>query len=111
MLFNEAEMLKICEKYGIEVVEKEGYPLDMDQEMDENFSVEMIMREPIIEKNIIISSECISLSLPIYHEDMLVVNSYYSNLECNDRIYFPKLEVDIKMSSSISYNNENKLAA
>ena len=27
MLFNEEEMLKVCRKYGIDVVEKDGYPL------------------------------------------------------------------------------------
>lgn len=47
MLYDEAEVLEICNKYGIETVEKKGYPLHQDKEMDENFSIADIMREPI----------------------------------------------------------------
>ena len=47
MLYNEKEMLEICKKYGIETVRKEGYPLFQGKEMDENFSIAEIMREPV----------------------------------------------------------------
>lgn len=47
MLYDEKEVVEICKKYGIETVEKEGYPLYQGKEMDENFSIADIMREPI----------------------------------------------------------------
>ena len=47
MLYDEEEVLRICKKYGIETVEKEGYPLYQGIEMDENFSIAEIMNEPI----------------------------------------------------------------
>lgn len=47
MLFDEKQVLEICKKYGIETVRKEGYPLYMGKEMDENFSIAEIMREPV----------------------------------------------------------------
>lgn len=47
MLFDEKQMLEICKKYGIETIEKEGYPLYQGKEMDENFSISEIMHEPI----------------------------------------------------------------
>lgn len=45
MLFNEQEIIEICNKYGIEVVKKSGFPLYMGEEMDENFSVEEMMKD------------------------------------------------------------------
>lgn len=47
MLFDEKEVVEICKKYGIETVEKEGYPLYQDKEMNESFSIAEIMREPV----------------------------------------------------------------
>lgn len=47
MVCNEEEVLRICKKYGIETVEKEGYPIYRDKEMDENFSISDIMHEPV----------------------------------------------------------------
>ena len=44
---NEDEVKRICEKYGIETVEKEGYPIYMGKEMDENFSFSEMMRQPV----------------------------------------------------------------
>lgn len=46
-MFDEKQMLEICKKYGIETVEKKGYPLFQGKEMDENFSIAEIMREPV----------------------------------------------------------------
>ena len=45
--YDEKEVVEICKKYGIETVETEGYPIYIDKEMDENFSIADIMREPI----------------------------------------------------------------
>ena len=46
MLFDEKEMLEICNKYGIEVVESNGYPLDNGIEMNpETFSFKELMNE------------------------------------------------------------------
>lgn len=47
MLYNEDEVKRICAKYGIETVEKEGYPLYMEKEMDENFSFAEMMRQSV----------------------------------------------------------------
>ena len=47
MLFDEKQVLEICNKYGIETVKKEGYPLYQGKEMDESFSIAEIMREPV----------------------------------------------------------------
>ena len=48
MLYDEKEVVEICKKHGIETVEKKGYPLYQGKEMDENFSIAEIMREPIL---------------------------------------------------------------
>lgn len=45
------EVKRICKKYGIETVEKEGYPIYMGKEMDENFSFSEMMHEPVILKS------------------------------------------------------------
>lgn len=47
MLYDEKEVVEICKKYGIETVEKEGYPLYKGKEMDENFSISEMMHEPV----------------------------------------------------------------
>lgn len=46
-MFDEKEVVEICKKYGIETVRKEGYPLYQGKEMDKNFSIAEIMREPV----------------------------------------------------------------
>ena len=70
MLFNEKEMLKVCRKYGIDVVEKDGYPLYDEQEIDENFSICDIMNDScnvgINEK--IIYSEVLEINIGIDFE-------------------------------------------
>lgn len=47
MLYNEKEVIEICNKYESETVEEKGYPLYQGKEMDENFSIADIMREPV----------------------------------------------------------------
>ena len=47
MLFDEKQMLEICKKYGIETVEKEGYPLYQGKEMDESFSFSEMMHQTV----------------------------------------------------------------
>lgn len=47
MLYDEKQMLEICKKYGIETVEKEGYPLYQGKEMDGNFSYSEMMHRHI----------------------------------------------------------------
>lgn len=47
MLYNEEEIIRICEKYGIDMVETKGYPLYKGKEMDKDFSVRDVMNEPI----------------------------------------------------------------
>ena len=47
VLYNEKEVVEICNKYGIETVENKEYPLYQGKEMDEKFSIVDIMHEPI----------------------------------------------------------------
>lgn len=44
-MYDKKEVIEICNKYGIETVETEGYPIYMGKEMDEKFSIAEIMRE------------------------------------------------------------------
>ena len=46
-MYNEDEVKRICEKYGIETVEKEGYPIYMGKEMDEHLSFSEMMHESV----------------------------------------------------------------
>ena len=45
MLYNEEEVVRICKKHGIKMVEKEGCPLFTGEEMDENFPISQIFDE------------------------------------------------------------------
>lgn len=47
MTYNEEEMLRICEKYGIKTVEKERAPLYPGKEMNEDFSFNEIIKQSI----------------------------------------------------------------
>ena len=47
MLYDEKEVVQICKKYGIETVKKNGAPLYMGKEMDENFSFSEMMHLPV----------------------------------------------------------------
>ena len=51
MLYDEEEILRICKKYGIKTVKKNGMPLYKGKEMDENFSIAEIMHEPVVIKD------------------------------------------------------------
>ena len=41
-LYNEEETIRLCKKYGIEMVEKEGGPLFLGEEMDDLFFLDMM---------------------------------------------------------------------
>lgn len=111
MLYNEAEVLAICKKYGIETVKKEGAPLYQDEEMEDGFSYSDMMHEPckFMDDGIFISSSFINMSLSVYGEH----RSYNRILAGNsDRIeYDGNMDENDKVTSSISNNNENKYAA
>lgn len=47
MMYKEEETLRICKKYNIDVVKKEGLPMYNGEDMDENFSFENLMSESI----------------------------------------------------------------
>ena len=114
MLFNEKEMLNICKKYGIDVVEKEGYPLYDGDEMDESFSMDDIMNDTynITMSTKIIYSNTIELELPITFE-----NSDFTNFFLNavDKPSFISMDIGeyyyIKAPSSISNNSNVSIAA
>ncbi|MBQ2802109.1 MAG: hypothetical protein IJF03_12085 [Lachnospiraceae bacterium] len=66
MLFDEKEMMELCEKYGIPVVENDGTVL-FEEEMTEDFLISEIMNEPYVsyDDNINISSKKYSLNIPL----------------------------------------------
>lgn len=111
MLFDENQMLDICKKYGIDVIEKDGYPLYMGEEMDENFSAEQMMKEhnSFHTNNALSSKECIKITIPVFYETQKKYNHFLS--ESNDIQLDFKIEKVDSISSSISYDNVNKFAA
>ena len=112
MLYNEEEVIRICKKYGIETIEKEGYPIYMENEMDENFSFSEMMHQPVDyddEDSIVVSSESITFSLPIYTEPSHYNNCYSS--KCSNNIPYNKESDSRKTTSNIPYENKNKYAA
>lgn len=80
MLYDKEEMLRICKKYGIETIKKEGAPLCLGEEMDDDFSFEQIMREPCLfdDENIVISSEKVSFTMPVYSYNDKKYNNYHA---------------------------------
>lgn len=106
MLYNEEEVLNICKKYGIETVETEGYPIYMDKELDENFSIAEIMHEPI---KIIHSSDCIKISMKISKNTLSNCN-FYNSETVSTVVYEKENDGNINVST-ISCNNQNKYAA
>lgn len=66
VLFDEKEMIELCEKYGIPVVENNGAIL-FEEEMTEDFLISEIMNEPYVsyDGNVNISSKKYSLNLPL----------------------------------------------
>lgn len=108
MLFNEKEMLDICEKYGIDVVEKDGYPLYNGEDLSPDFAISELMHESyktiIQEKTIFAQSIEMKLSL---NEDFCC----YINME-NCMFCSVKRDDSFEnVTSSIEYDNENKKAA
>lgn len=113
MLFDEKEMLDICKKYGIDVVEKKGYPLCNGQEMDESFSVRDIMNDTyhasINKKTIYSEIMEVRISIDFEKKD-------YTNFSLNsmDNPYFMKInkgEYDKSVKPLILDNNNISIAA
>lgn len=112
MLYNEEEVLRICKKYGIETEVMEGYPTYMGKEMNENFSIEEIMREPIpfANNSIICTSGIVKLSLPVFVENTFLPYTEHLSTGKGTLVY-KKESGEEDIVSSIPYNNENKFAA
>ena len=106
MLYNEEEVLNICKKYGIETIETEGYPIYMDEEMDENFSIADIMHEPI---KTIRSSDLVKISMKTSKNTLSNCNFYDS--ETVSTIFYEKENDGDINTSTISCDNQNKYAA
>lgn len=111
MLYDKEEMLRICEKYGIETVEKEGAPLYMGKEMDDNFSFEQMMREPCltVDENIVLSSEIVSFTVPVYYNTNKQYNVYKA--EETKKLNYASEENNYSVESTIPCDSENKFAA
>lgn len=84
MLYNENEVVDICQKYGIETVEKEGFPLYMGEEMDEEFSFSEVMHEvnPEYEDGVS-SSSSFEISVPVHFEPQYSYNCCLAKCENN----------------------------
>lgn len=110
-MFNEEEMLQICKKYNIEVVLKQGLPLYMDKEMNEDFSFEDLMNTstPLFEENIICSSESFNFTLPIYRDHSNEYNDYTRN--SLNSLKYKNEKIDNQFNFTISTDNKNKFAA
>lgn len=92
-MFSEKEMLKVCRKYGIDVVEKDGYPLYNGQEMDESFSISDIMNDScnIGINEQVIFSEALEINVDIDFESNDYVNCSLDDL---DKLYFIEADND-----------------
>lgn len=110
MSFVEKQILDICKRYGINVVKKKGYPLYMGKEMDENFSVEEIMRDSDEQDEIVSSKERLELSMPVFYEEE---NDFNNSLLGNNnmKLNFKCEKIDDTISSKLPFNNENIFAA
>ncbi|MDU2197562.1 MAG: hypothetical protein E7E21_03965 [Peptostreptococcaceae bacterium] len=110
-MFNEEEMLQICKKYNIEVVLKEGLPLCMGKEMDEDFSFEDLMNAstPLLEENIICSSESFNFTIPIYRDYSNEYNNYAGT--SLNTLKYKNEKIDSQFNFTISTDNKNKFAA
>lgn len=106
MLYNEEEVLNICKKYGIETIETEGYPIYMDKEMDENFSISEIMYEPM---KTIYSSDSVKISMKV-SKNLLSNCNFYNSEAVSTICYEKEIDCDIN-TSTISCDNQNKYAA
>lgn len=89
MYFNENEMLEICKRYGIEVIDKNN----PDYYQDENISMTDIMNEPyihtILEKNIFSSTLEIAVA---FEDDSGFCNNSDASFTCS-------------ISRDVDYNN------
>ena len=108
MMFNEKEMLELCEKYGICVVEKEGYPLLGGIELSPDFSISELL------------DEAHSVNV---EERTLYTNSIKMRVDFSSTVFKNVNKADIKscsikkdkmhalIVSTIDLDNENKNAA
>lgn len=111
MLYNKEEMLRICEKYGIETIKKEGTPLYLGKEMNDDFSFEQMMREPCLfdDENIVVSSEKISFTVPVYPYNNKMYNNYHTKE--TQKIDYTNENNDNNIKSHIKCGNVNIFAA
>lgn len=110
-MFDEEEMLQICKKYNIEVVLKEGLPLYMGKEMDEDFSFENLMNTSTSFSNedVICSSESFNFTLSAYRDYSNEYNDYARSSLNN--MEYKNERIDSQFNSIISTDNKNKFAA
>ena len=111
MLYDNEEMLRICEKYGIETIEKEGAPLYLGKEMTEDFSFEQMMREPCVIKddNIVTLSENFSFTIHVHSYNNRKYNDYHQNEA--KKIDYTGENSDNNIESHIQFDSVNILAA
>lgn len=111
MLYSKEEMLRICKKYGIETIKKEGTPLYLGKEMTDDFSFEQMMREPCLfeEEKVIISSEKVSFTVPVYSYNNKKYNDYHT--KGTQKIDYKNERNDNNIESHIKCSNVNIFAA
>ena len=109
MLFNEKEMLELCKKHSIDVVEKEGYPLFNGIELSPDLSISELLNNPhcttIEEKTLYSKSAKISIN---FNSNIIIENTDNTNIEYFNVVKDNKYSLVV---SSIDSDSENNWAA
>lgn len=110
-MYDEKEMLRICKKYNIDVVKKDGLPLYMGEEMNEDFSFANLMKvpTPMFKESIVTTSESFNFTLPVHREQSDDYNDYARSGLSSLR--YKSEKSDDEFAFMISTDNKNKFAA
>ena len=113
MLFDENEMLEVCKKHGIDIVEKDGYPLYNGDEMNADFSIYDIMHDTcniaVSEKTIYSGMMQLDMSVNFEVDEYINYSLNYLNELCFVNVN--KDERCRKVESSIPDNNMISISA
>lgn len=113
MIFNEKEMLEVCQKYGIGIIEKEGGPLYDGQEMDDNFSMYDIMHDTysIVIDEKTLYSQTLELKMPVIFESNDLINCFMNDADKPHFINVDKDDYYKSVKSSVTSSNDISFAA
>lgn len=111
MLFDEKEMIELCEKYGIPVVENKGIPMFKNEDMTEDFLISEVMNEPYVSyaDNIKISSKKYSLNVTLTN-NLKIRNEMLDNTSEIKHCSIRKDKYYNNCTSTIKINKKSKNA-